>query len=309
MNDFEMQTAVALFVFNRPDTTRRVFERVAEAQPPVLFIVGDGPRSDVPEDEERVKEVREVVTDVDWECEVHTEFADSNLGVRERISSGISWVFEHVDEAILLEDDCLPHRDFFQFCQEMLEVYRSDERVMDITGTNAQERWKDDRQDYHFTYHGIIWGWATWADAWEKYDPEMSLWGDEEIRARVRDVFANDADFRYQKRLYDRTYTGELETWDYQWSFARQRNSGLSVVPSRNLVSNIGFGSGTFHEDTTDDPRADLSTFPMEFPVERNSFVAPDREYDRRYHDMRAPFWYDYELLTRLRDLYVQLRS
>lgn len=309
MSKFDLTTPVALFVFNRPDTTHQVLDRIAEARPPTLYIVGDGPRSHIPEDEKRVERVREIVTDIDWECELHTEFADSNLGVRDRISSGISWVFENESEAIILEDDCLPHQDFFRFCQEMLDMYRNDERVMDITGTNAQERWKDYRQDYHFTYHGIIWGWATWADAWQEYDPDMSLWGDREIRDRVRDVFANDADFRYQKRLYDKTYAGELETWDYQWSFARQRNSGLSVAPSMNLVANIGFGSGTFHEDTTDDSRANLSTFSMEFPIERNSFVAPDREYDRLYHEMRAPFWYDYKFLTYLRDMYVRFRS
>jgi hypothetical protein len=242
------------------------------------------------------------VTSVDWECRLHTDFATSNLGVRERLSTGLSWVFEQADEAIILEDDCLPHPDFFRFCERMLDLYRGDERVMDVTGTNPQTRWKDDRQDYHFSFHGLIWGWATWADAWDEYDPEMSLWGDPEVRERVRDVLTDDAQYRYTKRLYDDVYRGELDTWDYQWGFARQRNSGLSVVPSRNLVTNIGFESGTFHEDAADDPRANLPTHGLDFPIKRNSFVAPDREYDRRYHDMRAPFWYDSGILTALRD-------
>lgn len=309
MSEFDLTTPVAILVFNRPDTTRQVFERVAEAQPPALYVVGDGPRPDVPEDQERVETVREIVTAVDWDCELHTNFADSNLGVKKRISSGISWVFKHAEDAILLEDDCLPHPDFFRFCEQMLEMYRGDERVMDVTGTNAQERWKDDSQDYHFTNHGLIWGWATWADRWAEYDPEMSLWNDPEVRERVRDVLADDAQYRYTERLYDRTYAGDLDTWDYQWGFARQRNSGLSVVPSRNLVTNIGFDSGTFHEDAEDDPRARLPTFEMDFPIRRNPFVAPDRGYDRQYHQMRAPFWYESELLTRARDVLMEYVS
>jgi hypothetical protein len=304
---YDLTVPVALFVFNRPELTRRVFDRVAEAEPPTLFVVSDGPRSDVPEDETLVDEVHDVVTAVDWDCDLRTDFAETNMGVKERISSGISWVLSRTDEAIFLEDDCLPHPDFFRFCDRMLELYRGDERVMDVTGTNALERWKDDRQDYHFSYHGLIWGWATWADAWSEFDPEMSLWNDPEVRGRIRDVLADDTQFRYTERLYQKTYRGELDTWDYQWGFARQRNSGLSVVPSRNLVRNIGFESGTNHSDALDDPRANLSTFDVEFPIERNGFVAPDREYDRRYHAIRAPFWYRSELLTAVRDRIVDV--
>lgn len=308
MSEYDFDTPVALCVFNRPEPTRRVFDRVAEAEPPELYVVSDGPRPDVPEDESRVEEVHDIVTAVDWDCRLHTDFATSNLGVRERLSTGISWVFEQADEAIILEDDCLPHPDFFRFCERMLDLYRGDERVMDVTGTNPMTRWKDDRQDYHFSFHGLIWGWATWADAWDEYDPEMSLWGDPEIRERVRDVLADDAQYRYTERLYDEVYQGELDTWDYQWGLARQRNSGLSVVPSRNLVTNIGFESGTFHEDAEDDPRANLPTHGLDFPIERPPFVAPDRAYDRSYHDMRAPFWYDSGILTALRDVVTNLR-
>lgn len=307
MSKYNLDTPVALCVFNRPDTTRRVFDRVAEAEPPELYVVSDGPRPNVPDDESRVEEVRSIVTEVDWDCRLHTDFATSNFGVRERLSTGISWVFEQTDEAIILEDDCLPHADLFRFCERMLDLYRGDERVMDVTGTNTQKRWKDDCQDYHFSFHGLIWGWATWADAWNEYDPEMSLWGDPEVRERVHDVMADDAQYRYTERLYNEVYRGELGTWDYQWGFAKQRNSGLSVVPSRNLVTNIGFDSGTFHEDAEEDPRANLPTYGLEFPLKRNKFVAPDRKYDRRYHDMRAPFWYDSEILTFLRDIVTNL--
>lgn len=307
MTDYNLETPVAMCVFNRPETTRRVFDRVAEAEPSELYVIADGPRPDVSEDERGVEEVQNIVTAVDWDCELQTNFAETNLGVRERLASGISWVFDQVDEAIILEDDCLPHPDFFRFCERMLEMYRGDERVMDVTGTNAQKRWKDDRQDYHFSFHGLIWGWATWANAWAEYDPEMSVWGDAEVRERVRDVLADDAQYRYTERLYDRTFSGKLATWDYQWGFAKHRNSGLSVVPARNLVMNIGFESGTFHEKAGDDPRANLPTFEMDFPIERNQFVAPDREYDRRYHNIRAPFWYNSGFLTRLRDVAIRV--
>lgn len=302
-----IDTPVAFFIFNRPEKTERVFEQIAAAEPPALYVVADGPRPDVADDPTLCKQTRKVVEDPDWDCQTHRNYADENLGVCERISTGIEWVFRHEREAILLEDDCLPHLHFFPFCEQMLEQYRGDERVMDVTGTNAISKWKDDRQDYHFSYHGIIWGWATWREAWDNYDPEMKLWDDSEVRGRIRDVLADDAQYRYTERVYNKTYTGELDTWDYQWGFARQRNSGLSVVPSRNLVTNIGFDTGTVHKNAEGDPRANLPLFGLDFPIEQNQFVAPDRGYDQRYHKLRAPFWYNCALLVSLRDYIIKL--
>lgn len=295
---------VAFLIFNRPKKTKQVLERISEAEPPELYIVADGPRDSVPGDQERCTRTREVVQNIGWECEVHRNYADENLGCFERIWTGIEWVFNSADKAIILEDDCLPHPDFFRFCETMLSRFENDERVMDIAGSNPLETWKPEQQDYHFSYTGMLWGWATWADQWDKYDPEMSLWADEEARQRVRDVISDQDIWRYAKRVYDQTYRGEKDTWDYQWGFTRHINSGLSVIPSKNLVKNIGYGEDSTHTDDENNPKANVPVYSLSFPVRKRSTIAVDREYDRAYHELRRSVWDTYLPLRLIRDVY-----
>ena len=287
--DVNVSTPVAFFVFNRPEETRKVFEQIARGKPDELLIVADGPRQSHPEDVEKCAAVREIVTDVDWSCNLRTNFAERNLGVKERFQTGLNWVFENVAEAIVLEDDCLPSLDFFPFCEWMLDEYRDDKRVMNITGTNFLTDWKSDRQDYHFSTHGAIWGWATWERAWEAYDPEMERWADPEIRERVADFISDDEQYYWRQKMYWRTFRGEIETWDFQWGFARHINSGLTIVPSRNLVTNIGFNEEATHTDNPELPYANLTAETLSFPLERNAFVSPDRKYDQGLYKMIAP--------------------
>ena len=122
---------VAYIIFNRPQHTEQTFAALRENRPAQLFIIADGPRPGHPTDAERCAQVREVVEQVDWPCEVHRHYADLNMGLKQRVSSGLDWVFENVDCAIVLEDDCLAHPDFFRFCDELIERYKSDEEVAD----------------------------------------------------------------------------------------------------------------------------------------------------------------------------------
>ncbi|MBA4056200.1 MAG: nucleotide-diphospho-sugar transferase, partial [Marivirga sp.] len=162
-----LETPVLLLIFNRPDTTRRVFEAIRKARPKRLFVAADGPRQHKPEDADRCAKARKIATDVDWECEVKTFFRDTNVGCGRGPSGGISWFFEHVDEGIILEDDCLPSPLFFRFCAELLERYRDDKRVMEIGGnTFMDEANRDKEYSYYFSSHNNIWGWATWKRAW-----------------------------------------------------------------------------------------------------------------------------------------------
>ena len=133
-----MKTPVAFLIFNRPDTTAKVFEAIRQAKPPKLLVVADGPRSDNPSEAEKCQAAREIIEQVDWECEVLTNYSDVNLGCKTRVSSGLDWVFDNVEEAIILEDDCLPHPSFFPFCEKLLDNYRDDKRIMDIRRNNMQ---------------------------------------------------------------------------------------------------------------------------------------------------------------------------
>nr|MBA3765731.1 glycosyltransferase family 2 protein [Acidobacteriota bacterium] len=171
-----MNVPVALIIFNRADTTARVLAEIAKARPSKLLVIADGPRADHPDDAEKCLAARAAIDRVNWDCEVLTNYSEVNLGCGARPSSGLDWVFENVAEAIILEDDCLPHPTFFPFCAELLERHRDDERVMMISGDNFQFGRKRTQYSYYFSRYTHTWGWATWRRAWRYFDREIKLW-------------------------------------------------------------------------------------------------------------------------------------
>lgn len=293
-----MQSAVAFIIFKRVKTTQRVFEAIRSAKPPKLLVIADGPRLDRPGEAESCAATRKIIEQVDWDCEVLTNYADHNMGCGRRPASGIDWVFDQVEEAIFLEDDCLPHPLFFEFCDQLLEKYRSDQRVMMVSGTNILQEWKSDIQSYHFSHYTTVWGWASWRRAWQHYDFSMKHWANPEAQQRVRGVLGNDGLFLSRKKAYDAVLnSGKIDAWDFQWSFARFLNSGTSVVPAVNLISNIGFDAEATHTVSADDPRSQLETFPLSFPLKAPIGLAPDQAYaDLCYRKVE-----DHRPVTRMR--------
>ncbi|AOY84345.1 MAG: glycosyltransferase family 2 protein [Moorea sp. SIO1G6] len=279
-----MKTPVAFIIFKRPDTTERVFEVIRQAKPPKLLVIADGPRADRPGEAEKCAAARAIIERVDWDCEVLENYSDVNMGCCQRVSSGIDWVFNTVEEAIILEDDCLPHPDFFPFCENLLERYRDDERIMLISGTNFLGQWKSDIQSYHFSYYTATWGWASWRRAWNYYDINMSLWSNPEIKNRIRDVLANKEHYKALKKSIEYTLNGKYDAWDYRWTFAILAQSGLSVVPAVNLISNIGFGEDATHTFSPDNERAKIKTLSLKYPIKYNKFTAVDRDFDNSYY-------------------------
>ena len=274
-----MTPPVLLLIFNRPDHTTQVMDQIREAEPRRLYIGADGPRVDHPDDARRCERAREVATRVDWDCEVHTLFRDENLGCREAVSSAITWFFEQEEEGIILEDDCIPHRTFFSFCEKLLRKYRGDERIMMISGTNVNETWRQKRQSYHFSKFGGIWGWATWKSAWDKYDSSMKEWNNKDCKKYIKQRVGKK-DYKVLQRKYDDAYNNEVDTWDYVWNFYRVINSGLSIVPSKNLVRNIGFGSEATHTKNEQDKRAKRRTYKLKEPYSPPPVLIADKKYD-----------------------------
>lgn len=305
---YHVESPVALFVYNRPETTRQVFNKIRDVKPESLYIIADGPRSDVENAEEKCRETRSVTETVDWDCSVHRDYAEANLGLKERFVTGLDTIFSREERAIILEDDCVPNQDFYQFCDEMLEKYENDNRIWDVSGTNHLGTWKTNEQDYHFSYYGGIWGWATWRRAWQEYDPEMTLWGEPAIRQRVRDVVASESQYQYLRTIYERCHDGRIETWDYQWGFARHINSGLSVIPSENLVSNIGFGENATNTTDESATMADIPRGHIGFPIDFKNYIVVDRNYDAEFHKRRTAWWERVPQLRRLVEEFV-LRS
>lgn len=278
-----LDTPVVFIVFNRPDTTERVFQAIRQARPKKLMVIADGARVDKPGEAEKCAAVRAIIDGVDWDCEVLKNYSEVNLGCGLRVSSGLDWVFSLVEAAIILEDDCLPHPSFFNFCAAMLEKYRDDPQIMHITGTNPLGKWQADRQSYHFSYFGGIWGWASWRRAWQHYDFKMKSWSNPDVREKIRQVVKE----RYETscKTYREVYEGKVDTWDLQWNFARLSNFGLSIIPAVNLISNIGFGEDATH--TTADPSqsyvAQLPTYPLQLPLTTRAAKVSDRDFDLRY--------------------------
>jgi len=234
-------------VFNRPDTTERVFSEIAKARPPKLLVVADGPRPNRPGEQEKCAHVRALIERVNWDCEVLTNYSDVNLGCKRRVSSGLDWVFQNAEEAIILEDDCLPHPCFFPYVEQLLDKFRHDERVMHIGGVNLQFGRRRTDASFYFSRYNHIWGWATWRRAWAHYDVKLSLWPSVRDGGWLNDVFGNPAQAAYWSRIFQKVYDGLIDTWDYQWTFSCWMQNGLAVLPSVNLISNIGFRSDATH--------------------------------------------------------------
>jgi hypothetical protein len=275
------ETAVGLFLFNRPETTARVVDVLRRVRPRRLFAVADGPRPGHPGDPPRCAAARAVLDAVDWDCTLRTDFSPVNLGCGRRVASGISWIFDQVEEAILLEDDCVPDPTFFPYCAELLARYRDDERVLMVTGTNPLAPWRTDAQSYHFALHGYCWGWATWRRAWRLFDFAMSALDLPETPARLLQATSDEAFTDMVLRMC-RASRGRIDIWDWPWALAQLLEGRLAAVSAVNLVSNIGFSTGATHTHQPLSLVAGLRTDPLAFPLRHPPDVAADREYDRK---------------------------
>ena len=251
-----MQTPVLILVFKRPDLTPRVFAEIRNARPEKLFIAADGPRDTSDRDSELCRKTREVVSGIDWDCEVRTLFREKNLGCRRAISEAITWFFGHVEEGIILEDDCLPHQSFFSFCRSMLDRFRPDTRIMHIAG-EATLRENITGDSYYFSPIPRVWGWATWRRAWDLYDDTMHDYPAFTASGAIKKIFKNRYHRYFWLQILETMYKRNIDTWDFVWTYSIFRHGGLAVNPNKNLVKNIGFGATATH---TAEPRGIINT-------------------------------------------------
>ena len=278
-----MKTAVAFNIFNRPDTTEKSFEVIRQAQPPKLLVIADAPRPNRPGEAERCTATRAIIDRVDWNCEVLKNYSDVNLGCQKRVSSGLDWVFSLVEEAIIIEDDCLPDPSFFRFCEELLDYYRQEDRVMAINGQNNQFGRRRDDSSYYFSRYFHCWGWATWSRAWKHYDVDLQSWPTVSKGELLHNIFKSQNDVDYWRNILQETYEKKIDTWDYQWLFACWLRKGLIVNPNVNLISNIGFGSLAANTvcDSRDSLYANMKVKEMLFPLKHPSLLTHNQSADK----------------------------
>lgn len=279
MDKFKLVTPVAFIVFNRLDCAMEVFEKIRQAKPEKLYVIADGARADRAGEAEKVNAVRHYIeSNIDWECQVQYNYSDKNLGSKYRIYSGLNWVFSQEEQAIVLEDDCVPSEDFFRYCQELLQLYAHDSNVWMISGINVLRN-QDSKEQYFFAKFSEIWGWATWKRAWAQIDIEMDSWP----AARKEGALKYAYDF-FSYRCYLREADHQVESrrdaWDIPWRYTMLLHHGLGIVPKENMVSNIGCGRADA-SNTTEPVDTDFSYGKtLVFPLERQQIKA-DKKYDK----------------------------
>jgi len=294
-----MKTPVLFLIFNRPDTTRRVFAEIRKVKPEKLFIAADGPRPNRPDDMENCRLAREIAQKIDWPCEIKTLFREENLGCGVALSSAISWFFENVEKGIILEDDCLPNPSFFPFCEELLERYKDDERIMEISGNFVQQKNRGfkTKDSYYGSILPFLWGWATWRRAWKKFDFNLTMWPEVKKSKILVPVFKNPAAYERWSGVWDQYRDEKVNNWDAQWVFVCAMNRGICINPTVNLVSNIGFGGDTTHVKAPAG-KANVPTHTMTFPLNHPSEIKIDYQADA--YTFRHHFGIDKKLHYRL---------
>ena len=279
------RSPVLLIGFNRPDNMSQVFAQIRKAKPDVLYIAVDGPRESKEGEEKKCEECRSFAKQVDWPCEVHTLFREKNVGCALGVSGAISWAFENEDRLIILEDDCVPDISFFSFCDNMLEMYKDDTRVWQVCGRSYHPNSSFfDKSDYIFSHYAHIWGWATWKRCWAHFDLYMKDFPEYIKQGGAYNVFQSQELAKYANRFNERVYNNieyvSSHTWDYQWSYTKEKNGALGIVPRFNLIKNIGTESGA-HANGAYVDTLPFSSMPNE--IRHPLFVIDYSDYDE-YH-------------------------
>ncbi len=269
---------IVLLIFNRPDHTRQTFAQVQALKPAKLYIVADGPRTEA--EAERCQQVREIAAQIDWPCEVKHNYAEQNMGLKARISSGLNWVFKQEERAIILEDDCVPDPSFFPFCAAMLDRYADNAQVMHISGDNFGYAPRGEAS-YYFSHYVHVWGWATWRRAWQHFDLDLTFWRDPAQRQVALSRLKMRPMRSYFSRIFQKCYDGEIKTWDYPWMASCLLHNGLCVMPRHNLVTNIGAGEDSTNTRNTRTFFAGRPLHTMPFPLNHPASVALDDRGDR----------------------------
>ena len=301
------KTPILFIIFNRPDTTHLVFESIRKLKPKYLFVAADGPRLDKQEDIEKCKKVRSIIK-VDWECKVQTLYSKQNLGCGIGPSSAISWFFDHVNEGIILEDDCLPHPEFYNFCEDLLKKYRSNPLISSISGTNFQNGRKRGNGSYYFSVHNRIWGWATWKRTWEKYDYYLKNIDDKESQYIVQNLFKKKDEHAYWLKVFNNSKKTQTNNsaWDFQFMFLQWKIGSLTITPNVNLVSNIGYGLDATHTSWgKNNPNLNRQIGPI-FPLIHPNKIEREWKADEYYFSkfIKPKSNFTYRLIRRISKLF-----
>ena len=277
-----LNTPVLFLVFNRLDTTKQVFEAIRQAKPPRLYVAADGARANKEGEAGKAQAVRDyIMSNIDWECDVKTLFREENLGCKYAVSGAITWFFENEEQGIILEDDCLPSQSFFWFCEELLERYKDDMRIWHIGGASTLTNDIVINNDsYYFSNLNHIWGWAGWSNRWSKYDSSISQFPEFKDKKYIKDVFKEFLLQKFWINNLQNVYLKKIDTWDFQWCFTVWINRGVSITPTINMISNIGYGADATHTANKDSKMSNMLKKEMPLSLIHPSVIMINTEYD-----------------------------
>jgi len=273
-------TPILFLIFNREDTTQKVFDVIRQQKPKYLFVAADGARKHKAGEAEKCQRVRDIIKQVDWDCELKTLFREENLGCKLAVSSAITWFFENVEQGIILEDDCLPDSSFFPYCEELLDRYKNDTRIGHISGNNFLPGIIEKELSYDFCSCSHIWGWATWRRVWKNYDVNFPFWEEEKDRRSF--LFCNKREEIYFSSFISDVLSNRnnINTWDTQYFFTLRLQNQLSIYPSVNLVTNIGLCDPNATHTTKKKEEHLISVSTIHFPLKHPQYILRNKKID-----------------------------
>jgi len=292
-----MKTPVLLITFNRPEYTAKMVKALKKAKIENLYVFKDGPRPNNESDIIASRRIEDIISAIDWDCDVKTLYLNNNLGCGYGPYTAISWIFGIEDEAIILEDDCIPTEAFFDFCIRMLEKYRDNPKVRHISGRSPyQEHEIFTDYDYIFSQYAPTIGWATWKRTWKNFDLQMrNLYEFFETGGFSNQFSSKDEVVFFNKRFAStlKDHNAVFHIWDYHYGLHSRINGSLGIVPSHNLINYIGV-EGT-HPTTEDSEIVQLKShndfIGNKCPTEISFINAYDTKYFKRFIQGETRIW------------------
>jgi hypothetical protein len=291
LKEIAIKKPVLFLVFNRPDKTQIVFDVIKTVKPKKLYVAADGPRPNVETDAVNCLKVREIVSKIEWECDVQFLFHNENLGCSLSGKTAWDWVFNQEEEMIFIEDDGLISKSFFWFAQELLDKYCNNNRIAFISGENFGSKYGN--ATYFFSrYSGGTYSMATWRRVYELYEFDIQSYPAIKKDKNFVRSFTSYFSYKYLTQMFENYLVNGGNTYDLQLVYLVHKHNMLNIIPNINLCSNIGFDvEGT---NTAVDPSSSLAKkYGNRQRFELNEIVHPeliqvDKKFEKRYFKNRV---------------------
>lgn len=277
-----IDVAVLILFFNRPHLLKKVFAQVKLARPSRLYLYQDGPRPNRPDDMPNILACREVVADIDWDCEVHQNYCGKNFGCDPSEYLAQKWMFETEEMGIVLEDDDVPSQSFFPYCKELLVRYKDDNRINMVCGMNNLEVY-DCPYDYIFSTTETITGWASWKRVIDEWTPRVEFLDNPYYVEKYHDIYSERFNTKKKIEKYRAQNEEGVAYYEAILNTTAKMNSRLNIIPCKNLISNIGNEGESTHGGSSlaTLPKGlrrifNMPTYTYSFPLNHPPYIIED---------------------------------